>query len=155
MEQILIIRQPKTKKEIDLMYDLRWRILRKPWNQPKGSEKDDKESIAIHLIALINNKIIGTVRYHKINEKVGQIRYLAVDENYQKKGVGRNLMEAVQLIAQNLSTKYLILNSRESAFKFFEKLGYKLMGEGPLLFGEIKHFKMMKKFKESELRYKK
>lgn len=146
MAKILIIRQAKTDEEFELMYDLRWRVLRKSWNRPRGSEKDEEEPISRHFIAIADNKIIGTARYHKINEKVGRIRYLAVDEHYRKRGVGSSLMEAIDLTARGHNLKYLVLSARETAAKFFEKLGYKKMGEGKLLFGEIKHYKMAKKF---------
>ena len=149
MTEILIIRQPKTDEEFELMYDLRWRALRKPWNRPRGSEKDDKELISSHFIAIAGNKIIGTARYHKINEKVGRIRYLAVDEHYRTKGVGRSLMEAIDLTARGHNLKYLILSARDTVAKFFKKLGYRKMGAGKVLFGKIKHYKMAKKFKSN------
>ncbi|NVM54773.1 MAG: GNAT family N-acetyltransferase [Candidatus Helarchaeota archaeon] len=134
------------------MYDLRWRILRKPWNQPRGSERDQLESKANHYIALFRDKIIGTARFHKINENVGQIRYLAVEEDYRRRGVGGKLLEAIHLTAKNQFIKYVFLNARETALKFFEKLGYKAIEDGPLLFGEIKHKKMRVVFSRSDLR---
>jgi hypothetical protein len=42
------IRSPETVEEFMQYYELRWRLLRKPWNQPKGSEKDEKEDEAFH-----------------------------------------------------------------------------------------------------------
>ena len=58
------IREPVTKEEFEQYYILRWRILRKPWNQPFGSEKDDKENQSIHIIACIDEKIFGVGRGH-------------------------------------------------------------------------------------------
>jgi hypothetical protein len=46
----MTITQPKTLEEFEKYYELRWRILRAPWNQPKGSVKDDKEVTAIHVM---------------------------------------------------------------------------------------------------------
>lgn len=136
------------------MYDLRWRVLRKPWNQPKGSEKDELELEANHFIALIHDEIVGTARLHRLNENVAQVRYLAVAENYRGKGIAGKIFEAIHLTAKNQFIRYLILNARESAVKFFEKIGYKVIDEGPLLFGEIKHKKMMASFTRSDLRMK-
>jgi len=152
MNDILIIRQPKTKKEFELMYNLRWRILRQPWNQPKGSEKDELESEAYHFIALLHDKVVGTARFHKLNENVGQIRYLAVEELFRRKGIASKLLEAIHLTAMNQFLKYVILNARETAFEFFEKMGYKVTEDGPILFGEIKHKKMVRIFSRSDLR---
>ncbi|MHA1298724.1 MAG: GNAT family N-acetyltransferase [Candidatus Helarchaeota archaeon] len=154
MDNILIIRPPKTKREFDLMYDLRWRILRKPWNQPRGSEKDPDESKDLQLIALLDNKIIGTVRYHKINDTVAQVRAMAVEEKYRMKGVARNLMESLHMTAKNQGIKYLVLNARENAIEFYKKLGYVSIGEGPILYDVIKHEKMVKQFKARNSRIK-
>lgn len=152
MKGILIIRQPRTKKEFEMMYDLRWRILREPWNQPRGSEKDQFESQAFHFIALFLNRIVGTARLHMVKDDVGQIRYLAVEEDFRRKGVAGKLMEAIHLTAKNKFIKFLVLNARETAVDFFKKIGYIVIEDGPTLFGEIKHKKMMVKFGRSDLR---
>lgn len=155
MNDILIIRQPKTKKEFESMYDLRWRILKKPWNQPKGSEKDDKESDAYPFIALFQNKVVGTARFQKLNESFGQIQYLAVEEPFQMKGIGGKLLEAIHLTAMNQLLKFTILNANETAWQFFEKMGYKTIEDGPLLFGAVKHKKIIRNFTRSNLKMQK
>ena len=152
MNDILIIRQPKTQKEFVLMYDLRWRILRKPWNQPKGSEKDELESDAYPFIALLQDKVVGTARFHELNEISGQIRYLAVEESFRRKSIGSKLMEAIHLTAMNRLLKYTILNADEAPLPFFEKMGYKALEDGPLLFGKIKQKKMVRTFSRSDLK---
>ncbi len=152
MQEILIIRQPQNKKEYASMFNLRWKVLRQPWNQPKGSERDDEEANADHFIAVLHNKIIGTARLHLINENVAQIRYLAVEEEYRNKGVASKILEAIHLTAKNKFIKYLILNARETAVDYFQRNGYKIVGEGQTLFGEIKHKKMMIQFGRSDLR---
>jgi N-acetylglutamate synthase-like GNAT family acetyltransferase len=129
------------------MFDLRWRVLRAPLNQPRGSERDAEEQNAMHFIALIHDRIIGTARFHTLNENAGQIRYLAVEEEFRQQNVGSSLLEAIHLTAINQSIKFLVLNARESAVPFFRKNGYTIIDEGPLLFGEIKHKKMMRRFK--------
>jgi N-acetylglutamate synthase-like GNAT family acetyltransferase len=128
-----------------LMYDLRWRILREPWGQPRGSEKDPGEEQDFHLIALLNDEIIGTVRYHALNDVVAQVRNLAVEEKYRRKGVAHNLMESLEMTGKNQGFKYFVLNAREIAKEFYKKIGYAVMGDGPLLYDVIVHFKMMKK----------
>ena len=134
--------------EFESMFDLRWRVLRQPWYQPKGSETDPEESKAIPFIALLEDVVIGTARYHGLNDNVGQIRFIVVEEQYRRRGVGRSLMEAIHVSARS-RVKFLILNARETAVKFFEKLGYEIVGDGPLLFGKIKHKKMAFKFGRS------
>lgn len=144
MEDKLIIQKAASKEEFEALYDLRWRLLRKPWNQPKGSEKDEREDESYSFIAILDNKIIGTARLHKNNEKEGQIRYLAVEKEYQKMDIGKNLMKKIEIHAINLGLESVILNARKTAENFFKKLGYKVIRKGHTLFNEIEHFVMRK-----------
>ena len=48
---------PKTEKEFDEYYKLRYDLLRKPWNQPVGSEKDSLEKISFHKMVVGNNRL--------------------------------------------------------------------------------------------------
>jgi len=75
----MIIRSPQTRDEYFRYYDLRWRILRAPWNQPKGTEQDELEGQAIHIIAIDGDKIVGCGRAHFNTEDEAQIRYMAVE----------------------------------------------------------------------------
>jgi len=144
MEDKLIIRKAASKEELEELYDLRWKLLRKPWNQPKGSERDEKEDESYSFIAILDNKIVGTARLHKNNEKEGQIRYLAVEKEYQKMGIGKNLMKKIEMHAINLRLESIILNARKTVENFFEKLDYKVIRTGHTLFNEIEHFVMRK-----------
>ncbi len=144
MEDKLIIQKAASKEEFEALYDLRWRLLRKPWNQPKGSEKDEREDESYSFIAILDNKIIGTARLHKNNEKEGQIRYLAVEKEYQKMDIGKNLMKKIEMHAINLGLESVILNARKTAENFFKKLGYKVIRKGHTLFNEIEHYVMRK-----------
>lgn len=49
---MFVVKQPKTKEDFEKYYDLRYRILRKPWNQPRGSEKDELEKESFHIMVL-------------------------------------------------------------------------------------------------------
>ena len=42
------ISAPETRDEFERYFDLRWRILREHWQQPRGSEQDDREDESLH-----------------------------------------------------------------------------------------------------------
>jgi len=44
--------EPSTPSDFEMYYRLRWEVLRKPWNQPVGSEKDSMEDQSIHAMML-------------------------------------------------------------------------------------------------------
>ena len=144
MEEPLIIRRPLSKEDFELMYDLRWRVLRKPWNQPRGSEKDNIETESYPFKVTLNEKIVATARFHKANDKEGHIRYLAVEKDYRKKRIASKLMRYIEGISISLGLTGIILDAWKTAKEFFEKLDYEIIREGPLLFNEIEQFIMKK-----------
>ena len=144
MIESLILRKPEIPEEFDAMYDLRWRTLREPWNQPKGSEKDDSEDISIPIIAILDGKIIGTARLHKVEDKLCQFRYLAVEEKFRRRGVATAILHKIEEIAKKQGFQSVFLNARKSAKDVFIKQGFEIVGEGSTIFGVIEHFKMRK-----------
>ena len=138
------IREPVTKEELEQYYNLRWRILRQPWNQPVESEKDEKENQSIHIIACFDNKIVGVGRGHFNSKTEAQIRYMAVEEGYQEKGVGTKILKVLEKKLTEKGAKSIVLNARKNAVIFYTKLGYEIVKKSHALFGEIEHFKMKK-----------
>ena len=141
----MIITQPQTSEEYEKYYDLRWRILRAPWNQPKGSEKDDKEEKAIHVMICENEGIpVGVGRAHFNTDNEAQIRYMAVEENQRGKGIGALVLGELEKRAKEKGARFVMLNARDTAIKFYEKHGYKIIKEAHTLFGSIPHSEMRK-----------
>lgn len=138
------VREPKTKSEYQKYYDLRWRILRKPWNQPEGSEKDELETHSIHRMAWEKGKPIGVGRVHFNSSKEAQVRYMAVEEDLRGRGVGTILLEELEKTAKRKGADHMVLNARESAVDFYKKRGYRIIGKAHTLFGVIPHYKMRK-----------
>jgi ribosomal protein S18 acetylase RimI-like enzyme len=135
---------PKTQEQFEKYYHLRWLILRQPWDQPLGSEKDEYEKNSFHIMAVLDDKVIGVGRLHSTGDDVFHIRYMAVDEKYKKNGIGSAIIDALEKQAALLGAKKIVLNARENAIGFYQKKGYSIAGPAHSLFGVIKHFKMEK-----------
>ena len=61
-------------------------MLRQPWQQPLGSEKDELESQSYHRVILDDmDNIVGVGRLHKYKQNSAQIRYMAICETAQGK----------------------------------------------------------------------
>lgn len=139
------IRTPQTQEEWNRYYEIRYNELRKPWGQPVGSEKDDKEKDAIHYALYIDNKMAGVLRMDLIPfSHTSQLRFMAIDKNYQRMSLGNLLMEHANEHAKSLGVTEIILHAREKAISFYERQGYKIIEKSHLLFDDIQHF-MMKK----------
>ena len=139
--------EPNTSDEFKIYYNLRYEVLREPWFQPEGSERDKEEETSLHrmIIDEPNGKAVavGRLQFNTIEE--AQIRYMAVSDDYQGKGYGRKMVKALDNIAREKGSRKIILQSRGNAVKFYEKNGYKIIEKSYLLFDEIQHWLMEKK----------
>ena len=142
MEYII---EPKTEEELEKYFNLRYEILRKPWNQPLSSTKDEWEGQSVHVLMLDENKeAIACGRLQLNSKEEGQIRSMAVRGDMQGKGFGKKIIEYIETKARELKLKTITLDARINAVKFYENSGYKVVGESYLLFGVIPHFRMEK-----------
>lgn len=139
------IRSPLSQEEWDKYYQLRWEVLRKPWNQPIGSEKDASEDTSFHLMAIDDKKkVLGVCRLQKNSDTEGQIRFMAVAENAQGKGIGKMLINAAEKKAKDLGLTRIILQARENAVPFYKSCKYEIEEKTFLLFNTIQHYLMTK-----------
>ena len=143
--QPFIVRQPETKAEFRDYYHLRWKLLRAAWHQPEGSEVDDIETTCFHVIAIdTENNIIGVARLQFNSDSEAQIRYMAVTPENERRGIGRSMIEYMEQHALQTGHDNIVLDAREPAVGFYQRLGYEITGKSYLLFDEIQHYKMHK-----------
>lgn len=140
----ITIKQPETEKEFKAYYHLRWRVLREPWQQPRGSEKDELENESFHIMACDENKVVGVGRLHFNNKTEAQIRYMAVSPEHINEGIGALILKALEEKAKQGDCKTIMLDARENAVIFYKKKGYELLEKSHLLFDSIQHYKMKK-----------
>jgi predicted GNAT family N-acyltransferase len=145
----VLIRPPATEPEFEAYFRLRWKILREPWNQPPGSEKDARESEALHLAAWNDSgTLIAVGRLHRVTARCGQIRYMAVDASQRGCGVGTAILHELENLAVQSGVEQLILNAREDAVSFYRANGYEVIRPAHCLFGVIPHFEMRKRLRQ-------
>jgi N-acetylglutamate synthase-like GNAT family acetyltransferase len=138
------IKAPQTDSEWKAYYALRFNVLREPWNQPLGSEVLADEDLAIHAIAVENGEVLGVARMHESAEKQGQVRCVAIATAAQGKGIGKAIMAYLEDQAKTKGWTEIVLEARENAMPFYERIGYTIIAESYLLFGEIQHYRMKK-----------
>ena len=138
------LKQPQSKDEFERYYELRWRILRAPWDEPRGSEVDNIEDRCFHIMVTNNDKVIGVGRLQYNSDNEAQIRYMAVDDNHEGNGVGSCIVDALEQEARRTERSLIVLDAREPAVGFYKKLGYEVKQKSYLLFDEIQHYQMIK-----------
>ena len=74
---------------------------------------------------------------------------MAVEESLRGGGLGQAVLDELERLAQRQGKSVIVLDAREAAVGFYRRNGYEAVGEGPVLFGEVRHSKMQKKFSVS------
>ncbi|WP_417349778.1 YiiD C-terminal domain-containing protein [Ferrimonas sp.] len=132
-----------TTDQLSQALDLRYRLLRAPWGQPKGSEQDELEAEAIHRVLLDErDRVVATGRLHRHSPRRGQIRFMAVEPECQGQGLGARVLAALEQAAEVAGMEVIELQSREDQIGFYLARGYRDLGPGHTLFGTIGHRRM-------------
>lgn len=127
------------KKEIEL----RHKILRQPLGLHYTQEQLSAEKDEFHFAAFDGDKLVGCLLMKAIDKDEIKMRQVAVDEDYQGKGVGKALVLRSEKFASENGFSLITLHARKTAVLFYEKIGYKIVGDE---FTEVtlSHFKMKK-----------
>lgn len=138
--------EPSTQAEWDSYFDLRWRVLRAPWKQPRGSERDESDATSYHLMARgADGLALAVGRLHAHSAELYQVRYMAVDPDWRGQALGGRLLEGLEARARSLGAAEIFLNARQEAIPFYLKHGYILERPTETLFGEVRHTQMRKR----------
>ena len=141
----LLLIEPANSREWEEYFHLRWSVLRQPWNQPRGSERDERENDSVHLmICDMEHHPIATGRLHFNSPMEAQIRFMAVTPMWQHSGLGSRILGALERRAKAAGAVSVVLNSRDGAVPFYQKHGYKTEQPAETLFGQVAHIRMRK-----------
>lgn len=121
---------PNTPVEFERYYQFRWQQLRKPLNLPIGSEQDEYESVSFHSVAIDSSQqIIAVGRITPESGNQMRIRYMAVAAQFQHRGIGTMILQALLRYAQQQNIYMCWLNARLEAVPFYEKNGFTVVGD--------------------------
>jgi len=143
-----VIREPLTAQEWENYFDLRWRVLRQPWGQPRGSERDDLDGKSFHLlVGDPTGTIVGVGRLHVNSPSEAQVRYMAVDDAWRGRGLGSRILRGLEDRALSQGVTNIVLNARAPVLNFYRRHGYVAEGPAETLFGTVRHFRMRKELR--------
>jgi predicted GNAT family N-acyltransferase len=130
-------------EDIRRAFAIRMRVFVKEQKVPAEIELDEDDAHAMHLLALVGEKAVGTARivFHGGRAKIGR---MAVVKTYRKNGVGRRLLRRAVAIARRRTPRTIYLNAQVAVIGFYEKMGFQCRGP---IFDEagIPHRKMILK----------
>lgn len=139
------ISAPVTQAELDDYFHFRWKWLREQWGHPPGSEKDEYETVSEHrVVKTSKGQIVACGRVQLNNNEEAQIRHIAVDEKYRRKGLGQIILDALEQVARDLGADRAVTNSRASSIAFFSTRGFTVSDDAPTELGTLKRKLMIK-----------
>jgi thioesterase domain-containing protein len=142
---LFTISTPRSEQELNDYFHFRWQWLREQWGFPPGSEKDEYETVSEHRVVLSSSgDIVACGRIHLNSGEEAQIRHIAVDKKYRRKGVGQIILGALEVVARDLGAMRAVTNSRETSMPFFSACGFEVESKAPTELGQLKRKHMFK-----------
>ena len=137
------IHPARDQDELKEAYALREEVFVRELGMFAKTDRDEHDNRAIHLVALDEGRVVGTVRVYR--EEGGWMGgRLAVGKHYRR-GVGRKLVQAAEeeVRRQGGGSMRALIQSQNVAF--FERLGWRRAGS-PLEYQGRTHCRMEKVF---------
>ena len=95
---------------------------------PVELELDEYDSLAVHALALVGGRCIGTARLVDLGDGQAQIGRMAVLKPFRGKGAGKQILAKLINLAKSQKAKSIVLHSQVTAIPFYEKLGFQAEG---------------------------
>ena len=122
---------------------LRDEVLRKPLGLSYDPSELVGEKDSFHLAFRRDTELVACLVLNPIDDRCIKMRQLAVRENVQGKGFGRELVNYAHSFAKGRGYEEIVLHARETARGFYEKLGYEVEGD-PFIEVGLPHIAMQK-----------
>jgi len=120
-------------------HDLRWRILRGARPGAAVVFPEDSRPGAFHMAVRHDRSILAVASFSaeatpcRPGRSAVRLRGMAVDEPFQRHGLGRILVETVLDRLRRGGVQVLWCNARDSAAGFYARLGFEVVGDGFVL----------------------
>ncbi len=108
---------------------LRNEVLRKPLGLQFSDNELQQEKGHMHMGAYEDGRMLGCCMLVEEGEKTVRLRQMAVVNDKQGAGIGRALMQFAENLARDRGYKRLTMHARKNALGFYEKMGYKKVGD--------------------------
>lgn len=140
---------PTSEQELQAYFQLRWRVLREPFQRPLGSEQDEYDQVSHHrMVVNAAGEPIAVGRLHFNSPEEAQIRYMASAPEYRGEGHGVTIVYALEKVARAEGAKHVVINSRDNTLGFYQKCGYTLAEEADTVKNPAAEHQLRKEFTE-------
>ena len=141
------VKRVSSENELAKAFSIRLRVFVREQRVPEEIELDDDDERAIHFLALVAGKAVGTARLvmRRGNAKIGR---MAVLKSYRRVGIGKKLLKRCIEAANRHGAQNIYLHAQVPVVGFYEAMGFRCVGP---VFKEagIAHRKMILKRRQA------
>ena len=121
------ISRVSSPQQLKRAFAIRMRVFVREQNVPAEIELDRDDTAAVHLLATVSGKAVGTVRI-VIRHGDAKIGRMAVLKTHRRKGIGRKLLERAIATARRQGAKRVYLHAQVQVIGFYETAGFRCGG---------------------------
>lgn len=130
----IVCRPVKNDAELHKCFEIRKKIFVNEQGLFDGTDRDEYDDCAIHLVAFHSNHIIGTVRIYKQEGNTWWGGRLAVTKRYRGRA-GKQLVQKAMEIVADTGARQFYARVQCKNVPFFENLGWRSEGSVFVLHG--------------------
>ena len=125
----VVIKLVESETELEAAIGVRFRVFVSEQKVPPEEELDDDDATATHVIALHQDRIVGTGRLLVRDEATAVIGRMAVDQIWRRKGIGGLILEFLEEEARAQGFRQSVLHAQEYVKSFYAAHGYREHGD--------------------------
>ena len=138
------VKLAETQAESESIKDLRVQVFVREQDVPLSEEFDEHDESAVHAVALIEGRVVGTGRMYELPSGETQIGRMAVEPRHRRDGIGGLMLAYLEAQAGQRGVREVILHAQTYVQSFYERHGYVVDGE-PFMEVDIEHVRMVKR----------
>ena len=127
MKTIVHVKQISSEEAKAQAFAIRMRVFVHEQGVAAEIELDRDDRRAMHLLATVGEKAVGTARIvmRRGNAKIGR---MAVLKQFRRRGVGARLLRRAVALARHLGARKIYLHAQVPVIGFYERLGFICVG---------------------------
>ena len=101
-------------------------------NYKSGARRDENDDTAWFAnVYDVNGNVVATSRMiYTENKNERLLGKIAVLPEFRKFGLGKQMLDALCVIAEQENVSMIYVNAQESALEFYRKIGFEIFGKG-------------------------
>ena len=121
------VKRISSQRQLVQAFTIRIRVFVQEQRVPAEIELDRDDQRAVHFLALVSGRAVGTARVVMSHGRA-KIGRMAVLKSYRRTGVGARLLKHAVATAKRLTARQIYLNAQVPVIGFYERMGFRAVG---------------------------